>query len=114
MWFLRNKEQEDVIEKMAKLVNKNYFSPTRVTAKNKKVYTLHIGDRETLLVLLARLFPYFGKRRQVQVQVCIDALEDWKKWLSEGGRSKMAKLGAKARNQKLVIPKLADNTVSPT
>lgn len=105
---------EDVIEKMAKLVNKNYFSPTRVTAKNKNVYTLHIGDRATLLVLLPRLFPYFGKCRQVQVKFCIDALENWKKWLSEGGRSKMAKLGGEARNKKLVVPKSADDKVSPT
>jgi hypothetical protein len=95
---------EDVIEKMAKLVNKASFSPARVTKKNKKVYNLHIGDRETLLVLLPRLFPYLGKRRQAQVQVCIDALEDWKKWLAEGGRSKMAKLGAEARKRKLVLP----------
>nr|YP_002000412.1 putative LAGLIDADG homing endonuclease [Oedogonium cardiacum]YP_002000466.1 putative LAGLIDADG homing endonuclease [Oedogonium cardiacum]ACC97274.1 putative LAGLIDADG homing endonuclease [Oedogonium cardiacum]ACC97302.1 putative LAGLIDADG homing endonuclease [Oedogonium cardiacum] len=99
---------EDVIEKMAKLVNKTYYSPTRLTKKNKKVYILHIGDRESLLALLPRLFPYFGKRRQAEVQVCIDALEDWKKWLAEGGRSKMAKLGAEARNRKLVVPKSND------
>lgn len=95
---------EDIIEKMAKLVNKTYFSPTRLTKKNKKVYILHIGDRETLLALLPRLFPYLGKRRQAEAQVCIDVLEDWKKWLADGGRSKMAKLGAEARNRKLVGP----------
>lgn len=103
---------EDVIEKMAKLVNKTYFSPARVTKTNKKVYNLHIGDRETLLVLLPRLFPYLGKRRQAQVQVCIEALEDWKKWLAEGGRSKMAKLGAEARKRKLVLP-TSNDTVPP-
>lgn len=96
---------EDVIQKMAQLVNKTYYSPTRLTAKNKQVYILHIGDRETLLVLLPRLFPHLGKRRQAQVQVCLDALQDWEKWLADGGRSKMAKIGAKVRNQKLVVPK---------
>lgn len=99
---------EDVIEKMAKLVNKTYYSPTRLTKKNKKVYILHIGDRETLLALLPRLFPYLGKRRQTEVEFCIDVLEDWKKWLAEGGRSKMAKIGAQARNLKLVVSKSND------
>jgi hypothetical protein len=63
-------------------------------------------------VLLPRLFPHLGKRRllKAQVQVCIEALEDWKKWLAEGGRSKMAKLGAcsrqtsSSRKRKLVLP----------
>jgi hypothetical protein len=111
---------EDVIQKMANLVNKTYFSPTRATLQNKKVYTLHIGDRETLhgvagpfgLVLLPRIFPYLGKRRKAQVQICINALEDWKEWFAKGGRSKMAKLGAQARNRKLVVPK-SDDTVPP-
>jgi hypothetical protein len=94
---------EDVIQKMVKLVNKNYFSPTRQTVKKKQVYTLYIGEREALLVLLPRLFPYLGKRRQAQVQLCIDALEEWKIWLIEGGRSKMAKIGSKVRKQKLVV-----------
>ena len=35
-------------------------------------------------MLLPRLFPHLGKRRQTQVQICLDALEDWKKWLAEG------------------------------
>ena len=90
-------------------MNKTYYSPTRPTTKNKQVYILHIGDRETLLALLPRLFPHLGKRRQARVQVCLDALRDWEKWLADGGRSKMAKIGFgytyPYRNQKLVVSK---------
>lgn len=96
---------EDVIQKIAKLVNKNYYSPTRQTIQKKQVYILHIGDRETLLALLPRIFPFFGKRRQAQLKVCSDALKEWEKWIAEGGRSKMAKFGGNARNRKLVVPK---------
>ena len=65
---------QDVIEKVAKLLNKSYFSPSRKTSKGKTVYTLHIGDRTILSYLLPRLFPYLGERRQKIVQQCIDAL----------------------------------------
>jgi len=61
--FLRiSMTDRDIIERVSKLVNKNCFSPTRLTAKGKRVYIVHVGDRATLAMLLPRLFPYFGKR----------------------------------------------------
>ena len=70
---------QDIIERVSKLVNKNYFSPKRLTATGKRVYIVHVGDRATLGALLPRLFPYFGKRRQEVVQKCVVALaECWK------------------------------------
>lgn len=72
------------------------FSPKRTTKTGKKVYIVHIGDRATLTLLLPRLFPYLGKRRQGQVQPCIDALALYKIWYSAGGRREMAKEGGKA------------------
>ncbi len=85
---------EDIIKRVSKLVNKNYFSPTRRTVKQKQVYIVHIGDRKTLIELLPKLFPYFGERRKLKVQECIDALDAWQKWYSSGGRQKMAKQGS--------------------
>ncbi len=95
---------EDVIARLSHLLHKSFFSPRRRTAKGKQVYTLFIGDRETLSWLLPRLFPYFGKRRQQSVQECLDALAAWERWYREGGRSKMASEGGRARQQKKLAP----------
>ena len=58
--FLRiSMTDQDIIERVSKLVNKSCFSPTRLTAKGKRVYICHIGDRATLAMLLPRLFPLF-------------------------------------------------------
>lgn len=97
---------QDVIEKVAKLVNKSYFSLSRKTSTGKTVYTVHIGDRATLSYFLPRLIPYLGKRRQKSVQQCIDALTAWELWYSTGGRKEMAKQGAVAK--KLVTSKSND------
>ncbi len=71
---------EDIISKVAFLLNKNYFSPSRLTKNKKKVYICHIGDRKTLIYLLPRLLPYMGKRRTNQIKECIFELENWQKW----------------------------------
>jgi len=42
---------EDGIKKVADLLNKTYFSPSRKTSKKKTVYSLHIGDRDTLIYI---------------------------------------------------------------
>jgi hypothetical protein len=81
---------QDIIERVSKLLDKNYFSPKRLTATGKQVYIVHVGDRATLDMLLPRLFPYFGKRRQESIQKCLDALADWKIWYSSGKRQEMA------------------------
>lgn len=91
---------EDVIAKVAKLLNKTYTVLKRKTARTKSVYKVYVGDRATLLYLLPLLFPYLGKRRQHDVQLCLNALNEWETWYLEGGRSKMAKLGPKARIHK--------------
>lgn len=90
---------EDVIKKVATMVNKNVFSPTRKTVKSKTTYSVHIGDRPTLRILLPRLFPYLGARRQAQAQDLLNALKDHEKWLAEDGLSKMAKEGPKAKKK---------------
>ena len=79
---------QDGIEKVAKLVNKSCFSPSRKTSTGKTVYVVHIGDRATLSYLLPFLLPHLGERRHKSVQECLDALnaycgipqESVKKW----------------------------------
>ena len=90
---------EDVIKKVATMVNKNVFSPTRKTVKSKTTYSVHIGDRPTLRILLPRLFPYLGARRQAQAQPLLDALKAHEEWLAQGGLSKMAKEGPEAKKK---------------
>lgn len=70
---------EEVISKVAKLVDKTYFSPSRLTSKGKKVFLCHIGDRSTLKYLLPRLLPYMGIRRQAAIQKCLQAFNEWEK-----------------------------------
>ena len=98
---------QDVIKKVAKLVNKSCFSPSRKTSTGKTVYVVHIGDRATLSYLLPLLLPHLGERRQKNVQECLDALTAWKLWYSTGGRKEMAKQGALAK-KKLVASKSND------
>lgn len=90
---------EDVIARLSHLLNKTYFSPRRKTSTGKTVYILHVGDRETLEYLLPRLLPYFGARRTQRVQECIDALDAWKIWYQQGGRSEMAKQGPSSKKK---------------
>lgn len=84
---------QDIIERVSKLVKKTYFSPKRRTVTEKQVYIVHVGDRATLSRLLPQLFPHFGKRRQQAVQKCLDALDDWEVWYAAGNRGEMAKQG---------------------
>lgn len=91
---------EDVIERVSKLVNKPYFTPRRLTATKKQVYICHIGDRSTLKLLLPRLLPYMGLRRQKTILNCLNALKDWEIWYLEGGRKKMAQQGSLAKSIK--------------
>ena len=88
---------QNIIERVSKLVNKNYFSPKCLTATGKQVYIVHIGDRATLRTLLPRLFPYFGKRRQEIVNKCLDALAEWEMWYTAGNRREMARRGPLSR-----------------
>lgn len=91
---------KDVIARLCKLLNKNYFSPTRKTSTGKIVYIVHISDRETLRYLLPLIFPYLGNRRQQKVQECLDALTAWETWVSTGGRRDMAMQGVRAKRLK--------------
>jgi hypothetical protein len=61
---------EDVIQKVSKLVNKTYKPLNRKTSTNQTVFKVSIGDRATLRYLLPLIFPYLGSRRQNQVQEC--------------------------------------------
>ena len=109
--FLRiSMTDQDIIERVSKLVNKKCFSATRLTATGKRVHIVHIGDRATLAMLLPRLFPYFGKRRQESVQKCLDALAEWEIWYAAGNRREMAKQGPLSK--KLMASKSFD-TMSP-
>jgi hypothetical protein len=87
---------EDVIQKLATLLKKKPFQERRLTRTGKAVFSVSVGDRKTLMYLLPLLYPYFGKRRQAQVKECLDALDAWQIWYSEGGRSEMARQGARA------------------
>ena len=51
---------EDVIKKVATMVNKKMFSPKRKTVKNKQTYQVHIGDRPTLRILPPKGGSTFG------------------------------------------------------
>lgn len=84
---------QDIIERVSKLANKNYFSPKRLTVTGKRVYIVHVGDRATLGTLLPRLFPYFGERRQEIVQKCLDALAEWEIWYIARNRREMVGRG---------------------
>lgn len=99
---------EDIIAKCSSLLHKSYFSPKRLTSAGKQVYTLHIGDRQTLFYLLPQIFPYLSKRRQKRVQECLDALNDCQVWYSRGGRQEMARRGAIGRHNKLASSKSKD------
>nr|YP_010732032.1 putative site-specific DNA endonuclease [Massjukichlorella minus]WDY12946.1 putative site-specific DNA endonuclease [Massjukichlorella minus] len=68
---------KDVIEKFARLVKKKPWISNRKTVKNKTVYTVYVGDRETLIFLLPRLLPHFGERRSKIVTECIHQLTLW-------------------------------------
>ncbi len=49
---------EDIIQRLSKLLDKSYFSPSRKTVKGKQVYTLHIGEKEKVLFILQKILPY--------------------------------------------------------
>ena len=71
---------EGIIARVAKLLNKKYYTPSRLTTTNKKVYVCHIGDRQTLIYLLPKLLPYMGKRRTEIINKCITELKNWELW----------------------------------
>lgn len=72
---------QHIIARVAALVNQLYFSPSGLTITNKKVLICHIGDRKTVAYLLARLFPYMGKRRQDIIEQCLIELSHYDVWI---------------------------------
>jgi hypothetical protein len=91
---------EDIIQRLSKLLDKSYFSPSRKTVTGKKVYTLHIGEKEKLLFILQKILPYMGVRRGERIRECLFHLQAWGKWVENGGRSRMSKVGYEARLKK--------------
>ena len=91
---------EDVIQKLSKLLQKDYFSPNRLTVTNKRVYQLHLGEKEKLLYLLQKIRPFMGSRRGSKIDECLNLLNQWKKWVEEGGRSEQALYANKMRQLK--------------
>ena len=84
---------KDVVYKVAKMLDKDSFEAGEKTKGNKTEYIVSSQSRPVLFYLLPRLLPYFGERRSIKVQKCIDALNDCKVWYLEGGRSKAARKG---------------------
>lgn len=75
---------EDIIARVSHLVHKKYFLPSRLTVQN------------TVYCILCRIFPYMGKRRQLQIAQCLNAIEAWHTWYLQGGKSKMAQQARKS------------------
>ena len=91
---------EDIIQRLSKLLDKSYFSPSRKTVKDKQVYTLHIGEKEKVLFILHKILPYMGVRRAERITECISHLQTWKEWVENGGRVENAKRANQIRQQK--------------
>ena len=91
---------EDIIQRLSKLLDKSYFSPSRKTVKDKQVYTLHIGEKEKVLFILQKILPYMGVRRGERITECISHLQTWKEWVENGGRVENAKRANQIRQQK--------------
>lgn len=100
---------EDIIQRLSKLLDKSYFSPSRKTVKGKQVYTLHIGEKEKVLFILQKILPYMGVRRGERITECISYLQTWKEWVENGGRVENAKRANQIRQQKQ--PKSKDMVV---
>jgi hypothetical protein len=81
---------EDVIARLSTYLDKPYYLPTRLTAKGKQVYQLHIGEKQKVLWLLQRIRPYLGERRGAKVDECLSLLREWEEWVEQGGRSEQA------------------------
>jgi hypothetical protein len=91
---------EDIIQRLSKLLDKSYFSPSRKTVKDKQVYTLHIGEKEKVLFILQKILPYMGVRRGERITECISHLQTWKEWVENGGRVENAKRANQIRQLK--------------
>ena len=91
---------EDIIQRLSKLLDKSYFSPSRKTVQGKQVYTLHIGEKEKVLSILQKILPYMGVRRAERITECISHLQTWKEWVENGGRVENAKRANQIRQQK--------------
>ena len=91
---------EDIIERLSKLLDKSYFSPTRKTVTGKQVYTLHLGEKEKVLFVLQKILPYMGARRGERIKESISHLQTWKEWVESGGRVENAKRANQIRQQK--------------
>jgi hypothetical protein len=66
---------EDIIQRLSKLLDKSYFSPSRKTVTGKQVYTLYIGEKEKVLFILQKILPYMGVRRGERITECISHLQ---------------------------------------
>jgi hypothetical protein len=100
---------EDIIQRLSRLLDKPYFSPSRKTVTGKQVYTLHIGEKEKVLSILQQILPYMGVRRGERITECISHLQTWKEWVENGGRVENAKRANQIRQQKQ--PKSQDMVV---
>lgn len=91
---------EDVIQRFAKLVNKNVISPKRKTVTGKTVYIVHVGDRGTQSYLLPKIYPWMGTRRKQQIKQNLNQLKKYAFWLKRQKRNSILKAKTKKQNLK--------------
>ena len=84
---------KDVVNRIGFLLNMKTRLLNRKTTAGKSEYRVRAGRRQTLIHLFPLLLPHMGIRRKDKMQEAIDALDAWKVWYANGGRSKMSKRG---------------------
>jgi hypothetical protein len=68
---------KDVIEKVAKLFgNKKIYEDRKYKDHHKQAYQTYMAKPIELRVFLPIILPYMSERRQEQIRLCIDRLND--------------------------------------
>lgn len=78
----------DIIEKVAKLLNKKVNKTTPSKSAKKPLYACNFKDRGTVYYFVNQIYPFLSIKRKKEVDLQLDYIEQWKNWFNEDGRSR--------------------------
>jgi hypothetical protein len=92
--------EKDLMECVGEYLGKPVKTMTRVTSAGNKVYRVSICARKEVELLLKRILPHVvGHKTRSKIEELLKICDQYNEWVSEGGKSKAAKLANKASQE---------------
>ncbi len=93
--------EEDLMNEVGALLNENVLPQNRKTSANKTVYRVTLQSRVKVEAFLKAIYPFVvGQKTRTKIEELLIICEEYNDWLAAGGKTKAAKVAARAKANK--------------